>query len=98
MRNNFYTNISDKKRKKSAIMPDVKGSIDSFNHAVEGTGNMVGTGMAMAEDVEDIQNEILASDDIFTAIENNFPITDFPEKGATFILPNGKFLNPKGYR
>ena len=88
---NAYTEIDEKKRKRSPILVDVKGSIDSFNHAVSGVGNIPGTGAAMSED---IRNDIPVNDDIFVAIQNEFPTTDFPEKGASYILPDGKFLHP----
>lgn len=93
MKNNIdaYITIDDVKRKKSPILPDVEGSIDSFNHAVGGIGDIPGTGMSMTEAKED---DIPVGDDIFKAILNQFPVTDFPEKGASFILPSGKFLDP----
>ena len=80
-----------KNKKKDAILPDVEGGINSFNHAM-GTGDIPGTGVAMAEDV---RNDIAISDDIFAAIQKQFPITTFPQKGASYILPDGKFLTPK---
>lgn len=88
---NAYITIDDVKRRKSPIMPDVKGSIDSFNHAIEGVGDVPGTGMAMSEAIED---DVPVGDDIFNAVLHQFPSTDFPEKGASFILPSGKFLDP----
>lgn len=93
MENNLdaYTKIDEKKKKKHEIGVDVKGSIDAFNHVLSGTGDMPGMGCALGEAKE---NDIPVADDIFLAIQKEFPVTDFPQKGAQFILPSGRFLNP----
>lgn len=92
MKNNLdaYSKIDKEKKKKSPIMIDVQGSIDSFNHAVGGIGNIPGTGISEA-----VEDDIPVTDDIFKAVLKQFPTTDFPEKGACFILQSGKFLDVK---
>ena len=91
MQNNLdaYTKVDEKKRKKSPFMPNVEGCIDAFNQHVAGVGAIPGTGMSEA-----VEDDVPVGDDIFKAVLNEFPVTDFPEKGASYILPSGKFLDP----
>lgn len=84
-----YTEIDEKKKRKSPILPDVKGSIESANHVLGGVGNIPGTGMGM---VEDVRNDVDDYDDIFLAVQRQFPVTESPARGAVYILPDGKFL------
>ena len=89
----YFTNIDKKKRKNSPILPDVGGSIDSFNHAI-GSGDIVGTGRAMSEN---IKNDTINSRLIYDSILDQFKTSRSPMTGACYVLPDGTFLDSEGY-
>lgn len=84
-----YTQIDKDKKKKSQIFPDVKGSIDSFNHSMQFNDGSCTTAMA-----EDISDDTIHSKDIYNAILNQFKTSEKPIMGACYILPDGLFLDP----
>lgn len=86
-----YTQIDKKKKKNSTILPDYKADVDMFNHIMDFTGPIPGSGISIAEDMSD---DNMNSKAIYDAVLSNFKISSSPVEGACYILPSGEFVDP----
>ena len=78
------------KKKGSPIFPDVKGSVEMFNHVSDTAGPIPGTGISMGEEYS--LNDLINNRDIFDDVVNTYSTQSSPSKGPAYILPDGRFL------
>lgn len=86
----LFPKVRRSTKNKSVIMPDVKGSVEIFNHVSDTVGLIPVPGMSMGENYS--LNDLINNRDIFDDIIHTYTTQSSPSKGPAYILPDGRFL------